>query len=261
MAAAFTVLIGPPACGESRRNLPPFLPYHKIERNDRGISVLRPKGKALPTDAALARLLVASTPAEQDSAWRDFVAAYSRLILHSARAVAREGDGAMDAYAFMLERLRADGFARLRAYREDSRAKFSTWLVVVLRRMAIDHRRQRVGREERGEVSETTALRRRLEQLAGEVVDVAQLAQDSGVAADEQVQRAEVNRALTDATARLDARDALLLALRFEEDLPASRIATVMGFPSQFHVYRRLKVVLGELREQLRQRGIDGPQA
>jgi RNA polymerase sigma factor (sigma-70 family) len=167
----------------------------------------------------------------------------------------------MDAYAFMLERLRADGFARLRAYREDSRAKFSTWLVVVLRRMAIDHRRQRVGREERGEVSETTALRRRLEQLAGEVVDVAQLAQDSGVAADEQVQRAEVNRALTDATARLDARDALLLALRFEEDLPASRIATVMGFPSQFHVYRRLKVVLGELREQLRQRGIDGPQA
>jgi hypothetical protein len=34
-----------------------------------------------------------------------------------------------------------------------------------------------------------------------------------------------------------------------------------MGFPSQFHVYRRLKVVLGELKQQLRQRGIDGPTA
>jgi RNA polymerase sigma factor (sigma-70 family) len=239
--------------------LPPFPPYHKIEENARGISALRPKGTALPTDAALARLLVASTPAEQDAAWRDFVAAYSRLILHSARAVAREGDGAMDAYAFMLERLQADGFARLRAYREDSRAKFSTWLVVVLRRMAVDHRRQRVGREGAGEPSQTTQLRRRLDQLAGEVLDVAQTVRETGEAADEQVQRAEVNRAVSEALARLDSRDALLLTLRFEEDLPASRIAKVMGFPSQFHVYRRLKVVLGELREQLRRRGIDGP--
>jgi RNA polymerase sigma factor (sigma-70 family) len=241
--------------------LPSLQPYHKIEKKAPRVPVLRPEGAVLPTDPTLARLLLARTPAEQDAAWRDFVAAYSRLILHSARAVAREGDGVMDAYAFMLERLQADGFARLRAYREDNRAKFTTWLVVVLRRMAIDHRRQRVGREERGEVSEATALRRRLEQLAGEVVDVAQLAHDSGVAADEQVQRAEVNRALTDATAKLDPRDALLLTLRFEEDLPASRIATVMGFPSQFHVYRRLKVVLGELKQQLRQRGIDGPTA
>jgi RNA polymerase sigma factor (sigma-70 family) len=236
--------------------LPSLQPYHKIEKKAPRVPVLRPEGAVLPTDPTLARLLLARTPAEQDAAWRDFVATYSRLILHSARAVAREGDGVMDAYAFMLERLRADGFARLRAYREDTRAKFTTWLVVVLRRMAIDHRRQRGG-----EVSEATALRRRLEQLAGEVVDVAQLAHDSGVAADEQVQRAEVNRALTDATAKLDPRDALLLTLRFEEDLPASRIATVMGFPSQFHVYRRLKVVLGELKQQLRQRGIDGPTA
>lgn len=239
--------------------MPPFRPYHKIDRHKRGFPVLWPQGTVLPTDPTLARLLLASTPAEQDAAWRDFVAAYSRLILHSARAVAREGDGVMDAYAFMLERLRADRFARLRAYREDGRAKFSTWLVVVLRRLAIDHRRQRVGREDAGEVSEATALRRRLEQLAGEVVDVAQLAHESGDAADEQVQRAEVNRALTDAMARLDSRDALLLTLRFEEDLPASRIAAVMGFPSQFHVYRRLKVVLGDLREQLRRCGIDGP--
>jgi hypothetical protein len=34
-----------------------------------------------------------------------------------------------------------------------------------------------------------------------------------------------------------------------------------MGFPTQFHVYRRLKSVLGDLREQLQRRGIDGPSA
>jgi RNA polymerase sigma factor (sigma-70 family) len=165
----------------------------------------------------------------------------------------------MDAYAYMLERLRADEFARLRAYREDSRAKFSTWLVVVLRRMAIDRRRQRVGREGAGEASEATRLRRRLEQLAGEVLDVAQIAQTGGEAADERVQRAEASRALAESLARLEPRDALLLSLRFVDDLPASRIARVMGFPTQFHVYRRLKAVLGDLREQLQQRGIDGP--
>lgn len=236
-------------------------PYHKIEQNDRGIPVLRPEGTVLPIDPTLARLLLASTPAEQEAQWRDFVAVYSRLILHSARAVARDGDGAMDAYAYMLERLRADEFARLRAYREDSRAKFSTWLVVVLRRMAIDHRRQRVGREGAGEASEATRLRRRLERLESEVLDVAQIAQTGGEAADQRVQRSEASRALAESLARLEPRDALLLSLRFEDDLPASRIARVMGFPTQFHVYRRLKSVLGDLRQQLQQRGIDGPTA
>lgn len=165
----------------------------------------------------------------------------------------------MDAYAYMLDCLRADGFARLRAFRDDGRAKFSTWLVVVLRRMALDHRRQRVGRETPGRTSETRELRRRLHLLAGEVLDVGESVPDQGERADDLVQRSEMTVALGDALARLDARDALLLTLRFEEDLPASRIAGVMGFPTQFHVYRRLKSVLGELRGQLQRSGIDGP--
>ena len=168
-----------------------------------------------------------------------------------------DGDGAMDAYAFMLGCLRSQEFARLRTYREDGRAKFSTWLVVVLRRMALDHRRQRVGRDDRAQPTEASRLRRRLEQLAGEILDVAHIV-DDGETADAQVQRSEVAAALSAALARLDARDALLLTLRFEEDLPASRIAGVMGFPTQFHVYRRLRSVLADLRGQLQRRGIDG---
>jgi RNA polymerase sigma factor (sigma-70 family) len=173
--------------------------------------------------------------------------------------VVHDGDGAMDAYAYMLDCLGANGFARLRAYHDDGRAKFSTWLVVVLRRMALDHRRQRVGRETPGRTSETRELRRRLHLLVGEVLDVGESVPDTGERADDGVQRTEVTVALTAALARLDSRDALLLTLRFEEDLPASRIAGVMGFPTQFHVYRRLKSVLGELRGQLQRRGIDGP--
>jgi RNA polymerase sigma factor (sigma-70 family) len=207
----------------------------------------------------LARLVAATTPSQRDEAWRDFVATWSRLILHTARSVVHDGDGAMDAYTYMLECLRADEFARLRTYHDDGRAKFSTWLVVVLRRMALDHRRRRVGREQAGPATETSELRRRLAVLAGEVLDVDLSIHDAGERADVRVQRSEVSVALTDALARLDSRDALLLTLRFEEDLPASRIAGVMGYPTQFHVYRRLKSVLGELRGQLQRRGIDGP--
>ena len=167
----------------------------------------------------------------------------------------------MDAYAHMLECLRSNEFARLRTYQGDGRAKFSTWLVVVLRRMALDHRRQRVGRERTGQPTDTSQLRRRLERLAGEALDVAHVIDVDGETADARVQRSELTAVLAEELSRLDSRDALLLTLRFEEDLPAARIAGVMGFPSQFHVYRRLRTVLGDLRRQLQRRGVDGPAA
>ena len=170
-----------------------------------------------------------------------------------------DGDGAMDAYAYMLECLRSQEFARLRTYQENGRAKFSTWLVVVLRRMALDQRRQRVGRERTGQATTTGQLRRRLERLAGEVLDVAHVVDVDGETADARVRRSELSAVLTQELSRLDSRDALLLTLRFEEDLSASHIAGVMGFPSQFHVYRRLRSVLRDLRERLQRRGIDDP--
>ena len=53
--------------------------------------------------------------------------------------------------------------------------------------------------------------------------------------------------------------DRLLLALRFEDGCSASEIARAMRFRTQFHVYRRLDVVLGMLRRRLRAAGMDGP--
>jgi DNA-directed RNA polymerase specialized sigma subunit len=40
----------------------------------------------------------------------------------------------------------------------------------------------------------------------------------------------------------------LLLTLRFEDELSAAEIADILGMPSQFHVYRRLKVILAGLK-------------
>ena len=53
-----------------------------------------------------------------------------------------------------------------------------------------------------------------------------------------------------------DPRDRLLLKLRFEDGLPARAIGQVMGFTTQFHVYRRLNAVLEQVRAALRGRGV-----
>ena len=66
-----------------------------------------------------------------DEAWSDFAREYTALLLHVSRSVSRGRDEAMDAYAYLLERLSEDSCRKLRAYTEDPRSKFTTWLVVV----------------------------------------------------------------------------------------------------------------------------------
>ena len=58
---------------------------------------------------------------------------------------------------------------------------------------------------------------------------------------------AECREALHVAVSSLEPRDKLLLTLRFDKELAAHEIAEVMGFPTQFHVYRRLRAVLATL--------------
>jgi RNA polymerase sigma-B factor len=66
----------------------------------------------------------------------------------------------------------------------------------------------------------------------------------------------ELREALERVMSILPTRDRLLLALRFEHEVSVREIADVMGFPSQFHVYRRLKKVTSELRDALEREGI-----
>jgi len=111
----------------------------------------------------LVGLLNASDPAAREVAWASFVKSHSRLLLHVARSIGRDYDAAMDAYAYLLELLRADDCRRLRAYAADGRSKFTTWLVVVARRLCLDHLRHRYGRlrEEGGSSGGGRAARRR----------------------------------------------------------------------------------------------------
>jgi DNA-directed RNA polymerase specialized sigma subunit len=63
------------------------------------------------------------------------------------------------------------------------------------------------------------------------------------------------------AVAELDPPDQLLLALRFTDDRPVREIAIMLGLPTVFHVYRRLRIVVAALRRSLAGRGVDGPEA
>jgi DNA-directed RNA polymerase specialized sigma24 family protein len=62
---------------------------------------------------------------------------------------------------------------------------------------------------------------------------------------------------LAAALSTLPPADRLLLKFRFEDDLSASAIAKAMGFPTPFHVYRRLNALFLTLRRSLRARGVE----
>jgi RNA polymerase sigma factor (sigma-70 family) len=207
----------------------------------------------------LSGLLHSADVAAREAAWAAFLAAHSRLLLHTARSLGHDYDTAMDAYAYLLEQLQKDDFHRLRAYAADGRSKFTTWLVVVARRLCVDFQRHRYGRvrDVRTDARDARLVRRRLTDLLAEELDLNELGTDSANPETDLLAR-ERAQTMTAALDTLGARDRLLLTLRFEDDLSAREIGEVMGFPTPFHVYRRLTVVLRSLRRGLEDRGVRG---
>jgi RNA polymerase sigma factor (sigma-70 family) len=98
-------------------------------------------------------------------AWDLFVSRYRRLIFAAIRHYAQDHDDVMDVFARVCEALREDDLRRFRSYIEQSehRARFSTWLVTVVRNLTVDWFRHRDGRLRLSTVAEgLPALRRRI---------------------------------------------------------------------------------------------------
>jgi RNA polymerase sigma factor (sigma-70 family) len=206
-----------------------------------------------PHPPELTRLFTAFDPPTHEAAWAAFVTAHSRLLLHTARSVNQNHDAAMDGYAFVLEALRADDYRRLREYKPDGRTKFTTWLVVVARRLCLDLLRRRYGRTD-------SEPQRKARRSLTDLVTHADPDALPAPAAGPSLEGMELTDALNAATSRLSSDDRVLLKLRFEDELSASEISRLLGFPTPFHVYRRLNALLAQLRNALRQRGIDEAQ-
>jgi RNA polymerase sigma factor (sigma-70 family) len=223
----------------------------------------------IPSDAlpaALTRLLDAPDPGGEDTAWREFVVTYSTLLFQVARSTATTRDAAMDTYTFVLEQLREQRCRRLRAYVARDGARFSTWLIVVSKRLCVDFHRRRYGRPQgtteaqpHASSSVEHSARRRLVDLTAEAIDPDMIADPDARDPEAELRLGQLRRALAIALDALEPADRLLLAMRFEDQRSAAEIARAMSFPTPFHVYRRLNRLLEELRARLEARGIDGP--
>jgi len=208
----------------------------------------------------LSPLLSAQDSDTRDRAWSKFLERYSQLLLRTTRSYGCDYDTMMDRYQFVLAALQEDDFKRLRSYKVHGRSTFRGWLVVVSRRLCSDYDRSQYGRRSRA--SDTDAperersARRKLVNLAGVNLDVGLLAERSPSNPERTLRETELTEALEVVMRSLEPRDQLLLTLRFEDGLSVRQVADVMRYPSVFHVYRELKRVLRQVREELANRGV-----
>jgi RNA polymerase sigma factor (sigma-70 family) len=100
-----------------------------------------------------------------DAAWDRFLDRYRRLIFAAIRHYTQDYDDVMDVFAQVCAALREDGLRRLRSYTSQPvhRARFSTWLVTVVRNLTVDWFRHRDGRRRLSVVAQALPpLRRRI---------------------------------------------------------------------------------------------------
>ncbi|HZI93540.1 MAG TPA: sigma-70 family RNA polymerase sigma factor [Patescibacteria group bacterium] len=82
------------------------------------------------------------------TAWEDFLDAYADEIFRVVRLFADSYDDRMDLFLFVCDRLRDDGMRRVRSFRHRPEApcRFTTYLGVVCKNLAVDYLRARDGR-------------------------------------------------------------------------------------------------------------------
>jgi RNA polymerase sigma factor (sigma-70 family) len=210
----------------------------------------------------LGQLLRASDSEHREAAWGELIGQHTRLLLAVARSFGGGPDEAMDRYAFILEKLHESDFRRLRTFDKEAGATFATWLTVASRRLCLDYHRARYGRQRPAHTpngpDSLRSLRRVLIDSLGPAIDVDQLPDAARASAEDSTVLRERDSILRAEVARLSPRNKLLLALRYQDGLSASRIAAVVGIATPFHVYRQLNAVLAQLRAALESKGVDG---
>jgi RNA polymerase sigma factor (sigma-70 family) len=223
------------------------------------VDAVRPGREGSTFPAEVGHILGLPPDRSLEVGWDAFLTDFGELLLRACRYGFRDDDAAMDAYAFALGKLREDDLRRLRGFPGGDRDTLSRWLVVVARRLVTDFRRHRYGRVRPATAAADLDARRRLIDGIWDPRDSQELP-DSRTSDPEWTLRLRERREAVDAAMRrLEPRDRLLLAFRFDEELPARRIAELMDFPTPFHVYRRLNRILADLRAQLLESGIEGP--
>ncbi len=98
------------------------------------------------TDETVTELFDRLSSGRADSAWSEFIARYSPLIMHVIRRHGLDGDSATECFIHVCAALSSNHFRRLRSFRPDGPASFKTWLMVVVTNLSVDWRRKELGR-------------------------------------------------------------------------------------------------------------------
>ena len=97
-------------------------------------------------EESFAKLLEQINSRDPEEAWGVFLDEYSTTIFQVVRHIERDSDSVPDCFQFVCERLSANSFQRLRKFRPQGPAVFSTWLRAVVRNLCLDWHRKQFGR-------------------------------------------------------------------------------------------------------------------
>jgi len=87
-------------------------------------------------------LLEALASADPQEAWNEFLSQYSALIYQVVRHFETDIDRGSDCFQFVCEHLIKDSARRLRKFKGEGTATFTTWLRAVVRNLCIDWHRK-----------------------------------------------------------------------------------------------------------------------
>jgi RNA polymerase sigma factor (sigma-70 family) len=243
------------------------------------------------------RWIVALEEGRPEEAWDEFIGRYRRLVFAAIRHYVRDHDDVMDVFASVCEMLRKDDFCRLRQYspRGERRARFTTWLVVVVRHITVDWLRRRNGRPRAmNGGTDISPLQRRIREevlsargshaevferirsrddpnltfgsflrelaaayraLPASDPSVGLVGDPSQVSID--VAEARETREILDAAlASLAGADRAAVLMYVVDELPAADVARILGLPNAKAVYNRVYRALADVREALERAGL-----
>jgi RNA polymerase sigma factor (sigma-70 family) len=231
-----------------------------------------------------------------EAAWDAFIERYRALVFAAIRHYLCDPDDVMDAFTWVCEGLRKDDFRRLRSYSKGSlhRARFTTWLVTVVRNLTVDWIRHRNGRARPSAASRSLPALQRIiaEEVFGEgsshveayerirsrdapdltfgeflkeLAAVHRLASPRELRSPEPAQPPgwvdpaagrETREILTGALGSLPAEDRVAVEMYVLDELPAVDVARVLGLSNAKAVYNRVYRALLAVRHALERAGI-----
>lgn len=178
------------------------------------------------------------------AAWQKFVLKHADCLYRAIGKYCDDYDEKMAVFLHVLEKLRADRFARLRAFA--GKAKLSTWLTVVARRLAIDFLRARYGRDfklKKVRLLSYDALPALLQQVADSATPERELA-----GAEQRLARENLEQRLQRALERLSPQENLAIQLVYFKGLKMNEAGRLLRVPG---IYKFIARALENMRREI----------